>query len=305
MADIDSAMRASAYSGRKNRGSRPDSEKTSTELEPFDPAAHAVKEKAEAISMWIMIALGVLVALLMRYYMMPTLEESQQVLWLLPVLIVATIPTIHRVIVPSSFSELYTKGNWFRASFLYLFTWLALSFALVNPPLADIAAPHLAGAIDIEVVEGISDSSLRGNTYDLQIDQEKVPIVMGLAVRDNVDAQNSTISLTISRKGQVEPIVDVSGTVQEIAETGSSEKFYSVENWQRGMLKNTLTDEQLGPKVAPNPSDIGMAWDICELSGCGPGEYTISLQMSEEGAPWKSGQNSWSTEYKILISQVA
>ena len=146
--------------------------------------------------------------------------------------------------VPSRFFELYTTGNWVRSSFLYIFTWLALSFALVNPPIADIAAPHLAGAIDIAATEGISDSDLDGSIYEIRISQDSIPVLLGLAVRDNVDAENSTMNLTIQKVGQMEPIVSVSGLVLEIASDGSkglspSDTFESVddEEWVRGLRK--------------------------------------------------------------------
>lgn len=304
MVDVDSALRASAYSGKRNKGGGGSGDKPSTELEPFDPSAHAVKEKAEAISMWIVIAFGLIVALVMRYYLMPTMEGTQQVLWLLPVLLTVVIIPLHRVAVPSKFHKLYTNGNWFRAFFLYLFTWLALSFALVNPPLADISPPHVSGAIDIEAVEGISDATLKGSTYSVQINQETIPIVLGFAVRDNVDAGNSTIFLTISKQGQEGKIVNLGGLVSEIAEAGPSEKFDSVSEWHRGLRKNTLTGDFAGPIVAPNSQDIGMAWDLCG-DGCGPGEYLIQIELSEEGAPWSTGQNTWSREYRLLVSQIA
>ena len=51
MVDVDSAMRASAYSG-KRRGRKSEDEKKeekqSRVLEPFDPVEHAQKEKADA-----------------------------------------------------------------------------------------------------------------------------------------------------------------------------------------------------------------------------------------------------------------
>ena len=49
MVDVDSALRASAYSGKKGKGSPGAGEKASTELEPFDPSSQAEKEKADEI----------------------------------------------------------------------------------------------------------------------------------------------------------------------------------------------------------------------------------------------------------------
>ncbi len=300
MVDVDSALRASAYSGKKKRGGGDKEDKPSTVLEPFDPAAHAQKEKAEAISMWLVIVYGLVVAVLMRYSLMPSLEGTQQILWLLPVLLMATVPPLHRALVPSRFYNLYTRGNWFRACFLYLFTWLALSFALVNPPLADIAAPHLAGGLDIEATDGIAQSTWKQSTYSIQINQDSIPVVLGFAVRDNVDAGNSTMSLTITQRGQPDPLAHAEGLVKDQAV--SSKVFDGVGEWQRGLWKNTLSGEFAGPLVAPNSLDIGMAWDLGTI---GPGEYFVQIELVENGAPWSTGQNTWSNEYRLLITQVA
>ncbi len=300
MVDVDSALRASAYSGKRKRAGGAKEDKPSTTLEPFDPASHAQKEKADAISMWIVIVYGLVVAALMRYSLMPSLEGAQQILWLLPVLMMATVPPLHRALVPARFYDLYSRGNWFRACFLYLFTWLALSFILVNPPLADIAAPHLAGGIDIEATDGIAQATLKHSTYSIHINQDSIPVVLGFAVRDNVDAPNSTMRLTVTHHGEPEPIVQADGIVGD--QDVPSELFDSVEEWQRGLRQNTLTNKPLGPKVAPNPLDIGVAWDLGTL---GPGEYTLQITLIEDGAPWSTGQNTWSKEYNLLITQVA
>ena len=305
MVDVDTALRASAYSGRKGGGSK-GGDKKSTSLEPFDPSAHAEKEKADAISMWLVILFGLSVALLMRFYMMPGMDSPQQILWLLPLLTIALIRPLHQLVVPARFFELFSTGNWVRASFLYLFTWLALSFALVNPPIADIAAPHLAGAIDISSSEGISDSDRDGRVYEIRISQDSIPVILGLAVRDNVDARNSTMNLTIQKVGQMDPIVSVNGLVSEIATSGPSDTFESVDpnDWARGLRKNTLTGDYSGPKVAPHSEDVSMAWDLCP-DGCGPGEYVVHITLVEESdmVPWKDGDNVWEREYSLVILQ--
>ncbi len=306
MVDVDTALRASAYSGKRGGGSK-GGDRQDTTLEPFDPSSHAEKEKADAISMWIVISFGLIVAILMRFYMMPSLERSEQILWLLPFMAIAVVRPLHQLLVPTRFFEQYTTGNWVRASFLYLFTWLALSFALVNPPLADIAAPHLAGSIDIASEgEGISEHKLSGGIYEVRISQETVPVILGLAVRDNVDAQNSTMNLTIQKVGQQSPIVSISGQVSELAGDGPSDFFDSVgsEDWLRGLKKNTLTGEYGGPSVAPHSQDIAMAWDLCP-SGCGPGDYLVHIELYEESdmVPWSTGQNSWSADYTLRILQ--
>ena len=117
------SAKASAYSGKKGTGAKGGGKKPSP-LEPFDPSSHAEKEKADAVSMWIVIFFGLSVALLMRFYMMPGMDGTKQILWLLPLLMISLIRPIHQALVPSRFFELYTTGNWVRSSFLYIFTWL-------------------------------------------------------------------------------------------------------------------------------------------------------------------------------------
>ncbi|RAH05877.1 MAG: hypothetical protein CMA00_003410 [Methanobacteriota archaeon] len=306
MVDVDTALRASAYSGKKGSGGSKGGDGKGSKIEPFEPAIHAEKERADAISMWIVIVFGLSVAALMRFYMMPNMEGTQQALWLLPFLMIALIRPIHQILVPSKFFSVYTTGNWVRASFLYLFTWLALSFALVNPPLADIASPHLADAIDIADSEGMSMTKLSGDVYEVRISQDSIPVLMALAVRDNVDAENSTMNLTIQKVGQMEPIVSVFGSVSEIAAAGPGDAFESVEpeDWRRGLRKNSLTNEYVGPKVAPHPQDVAMAWDLCP-DGCGPGEYIVKVELYEEGdmIPWSTSRNSWSADFTISILQ--
>ncbi len=306
MVDVDTALRASAYSGKKGSGSKGGDKKTST-LEPFDPSSHAEKEKADAISMWLVIVFGLTVALVMRFYMMPGMNSSQQILWLLPVLMIALIRPLHQLAIPDRFFALFTTGNWVRASFLYLFTWLALSFALVNPPIADIAAPHLAGAIDIASNEGIAESELDGVLYEIRFYNESIPVILGLAVRDNVDAQNSTINLTIHRLPAMEMVVSVSGRVSDIAGSGPSETFNSVDpnDWVRGMKKNSLTGDTTGPMVAPHSDDVSMAWDLCS-DGCSPGKFLIHISLAEENGmiPWQDGENTWEGEYTLSLVQV-
>ena len=161
MVDVDTAMRASAYDKRKRArgGSGEKEEVKSRELEPFKPDEHAVKEVADAYSMWLVILYGLGIALFMRYVFMPTTTEPSRILWVLPVSLAATVPSLHKLVIPSRYVELYTGGNWFRACFLFVFSWLALTFVLSNPPLSDIAPPTTSNGIDIQEADGIIDSS--------------------------------------------------------------------------------------------------------------------------------------------------
>ena len=119
MVDVDTALRANAYNDRKRRssGGKKDDKTTPKKIEDFDPAAHAVKEIADAYSMWLVIIYGASVALGIRYLLMPGMDEPSAILYLLPLLLCATIIPIHKIIIPSKYSELYSNGNWFRAIF--------------------------------------------------------------------------------------------------------------------------------------------------------------------------------------------
>jgi len=299
MVDVDSAMRASAYGGKRRKKSDEDKqkEKEGRVIEPFDPAATAKKETAEAYSMWIVIIFGLSVCLFIRYVFMPTLTEPTRALWLLPMLLIATIPSIHKVLIPSEYYELFTMWNWFRASFLYFFSFIALSFVLANPPLADVAAPTLAGGLDIETNDAVVDTRWSGGTYYIETNQDTIDVVLGMAVRDNVDAETAMMTASIWYRGEM--IANLSnGAVGELGE--AQERFEEVEgNWTRGNSKGMMSKEVLGPKVASRSDDIGLAWDISDMQ---LGDYEIRISLSEEGDPW---DNNWEAVYTINVVRVA
>ena len=292
MVDVDSALRASAYSGKKRaRGSDAEKEdKKSRKIEPFEPGDALEKEKADAFSMWLVIALGLSVGLLMRYVLMPTLTEPEKILWVLPLMLVVLLPTLHRLIIPDKWSDRYDRGNWFRASFLYIFTWLAISFLLVNPPLADIAPPTLAGGIDIADTEGVVDVAWTGGTYTIELNQNTVDVTLGMAVSDNVDSASATIVVSHWFHGaMVEELAN--GTVSE--QTDHIATFAAVDAWER-------LDKSGNSKVIGHAEDIGVAWDLGTM---GPGEHQIKIKLVEEGDPW--AQNVWEKTYTIRLLQVA
>ena len=284
MVDVDTALRASAYNDRKRKsGSEKEGGKsTPKKIEAFDPVAHAIKEVADAYSMWLVILYGTLVAAAIRYVLMPEMEEPGAILYLLPLLLGATVVPLHKILIPKKYNELYTNGNWFRGIFLFIFTWLALSFILSNPPLADIAPPTLAGGIDIEQTEGIEDTTWKNGVYTINLNQDTVDIVLGMAVRDNVDADSVQINAAIYYRGDMIKQL-ANGTA--ISHTEDIEMFESVTNWTRGN------------SIGPHASDIGMAWDLGTLE---PGEYTLQITMTEQGDPW---ENTSELEYNILIMQ--
>ena len=299
MVDVDSAMRASAYGGGKRRKKSDEDkqkEKDDRVMEPFDPAATAKKETAEAYSMWIVIIFGLSVCLFMRYVFMDTLTGPTRVLWLLPMLLISVIPSIHKILIPSEYYELFTMGNWFRASFLYFFSFLALSFILANPPLADIAAPTLSGGLDIETNEAVVDTRWSGGTYYIETNQDTIDVVLGMGVRDNVDAETAMMAATIWYRGEM--IANLShGAVGELDE--AQQRYDEVDgNWTRGNSKGLLTKGDLGPKVASRADDIGLAWEISDMQ---LGDYEVRISLSEEGDPW---ENTWEAVYTINVVRV-
>ena len=301
MVDVDSAMRASAYGGGKRRKKSDEDkqkEKEGRVLEPFDPAAAAKKETAEAYSMWIVVLYGLGVCMFMRYFFMPTLTEPTRVLWLLPMLLMVTIPSLHKVMVPVEYYELFTMGNWFRACFLYFFSFIALSFILVNPPLGDIAAPTISGGLDIETNDAVVDARWSKGTYYIETNQDTIDIVLGMGVRDNVNAETAMMTASVWFRGEM--IANLSdGAVGELSE--AQVRFDEVgSNWTRGDKKNSLTNDVLGPKVASRTEDVGLAWDI---SGMELGDYEVRINLSEVGDPWEL--NTWDEVYTINIVRVA
>ena len=291
MVDVDSALRASAYSGKKRpKGSDgKKEEKKSRKIEPFQPDEAFEKEKADAFSMWMVIVFGFGIGILMRYVVMPTMTEPASILWVLPLILVVILPSMHKLIIPNKWSDRYDNGNWFRASFLYIFSWLAISFLLVNPPLADIAAPTLVDKIDVENTDGIIAAAWEGDTYVIGLNQPTTDIVLGLAVRDNVDVEAATIQVTHLYYGNIMAEL-ANGSVSE--QTESRAEFDSVDSWVR--VKNGQ------PLVIKHSEDVGMAWDLGSL---GPGTHEIQIRLSEVGDPWE--ENVWEKTYFIAIEQVA
>ena len=284
MVDVDTALRASAYNDRKRKssGDKDGGKSTPKKIEAFDPVAHAIKELGDAYSMWLVILYGILVAVAVRYVLMPEMEEPGAILYLLPLLLAATIIPLHKIVLPKKYNELYTNGNWFRAIFLFVFTWLALSFILSNPPLADIAPPTLSGGIDIEQTEGIEDTTWKNGVYTINLNQDTVDVVLGMAVRDNVNAESVEINAVIYYRGDMKNEL-ANGTA--ISHTDEIEMFESVTNWTRGN------------SIGSHESDIGMAWDLGTLE---PGEYSLEITMTEQGDPW---ENTSELVYTILIIQ--
>ena len=293
MVDVDSALRASAYSGKKRpKGSDSKKEEVkSRKIEPFEPGEAFEKEKADAFSMWLVIVFGLTMGLIMRYVVMPTLTQPEAILWVLPLSLVVILPTMHKLLIPNKWSDRYDGGNWFRASFLYIFSWLAISFLLVNPPLADIAPPTLANGIDVQNTDSIEYAGMIDGTYTIALNQGTVDVVLGMAVRDNVDAENATVQVSFWKYGALVGEL-ANGTASDLTEARAT--FESVNN-------SWVSVDNLGnPVVIKHSEDIGLAWDLGSLT---PGQYEIKVRLSEVGDPWD--ENVWESTYRIAVVTVA
>tara|TARA_Y100001968_G_C19274371_1_gene675926 strand:- start:60 stop:905 length:846 start_codon:yes stop_codon:yes gene_type:complete len=267
MVDLSTAM-AAAAAGDRRRGGRDGEKKRpggKVGTEPFDPADHVIKEKADAASMWLVIIYAVLIATLMRYLIMPALDEPASVLWSLPLLLIFTIPPLHKLIL-SRYAERYTFGNWFRASFLYTFTWLAVCFILVNPPLADISPPEVAEQVKFVDLDD-PDWNQKLGDFSAADNLSSRNLALAFAVRDNIDA------------GSVNVVV-------EITWTGSGQTGWNQTGTASSMQVDWSNYSENVSSVATKPTDVAILLELDGVSFDTGNSYTIKIELSQEGDPW-------------------
>ena len=282
MVDVDTALKASAYSGKKRSKEDGSKERVSKTLEPFDPAAAFEKEKADAWSMWLVISLAAAFALFQRYVILPSMDGPARSIWLLPLSIVFFLPSIHRLLIPSRFSELYTGGNWFRAGMLFLFTWLAASVAMINPPMGDIASPEVPEGLGIAANDDVSAVDVADDGLILSVVDDTPEIILGFSVRDNWKLDDVHLNATIQRFNDEEVVLadwDLGGIEASTAAT----KYDLVSNWTAPGEPSSKAD------------GLGLAF---ELEGLEAGIHTISIRLTEDGDPWK---NTWSKVYTLNV----
>ena len=282
MVDVDTALKASAYSGRKRSKEDGSKERVSKTLEPFDPAAAFEKEKADAWSMWLVISLAAAFALFQRYVILPSMDGPARSIWLLPLSIVFFLPSIHRLLIPSRFSELYTGGNWFRAGMLFLFTWLAASVAMINPPMGDIASPEVPEGLGIAANDDVSAVDMTDDGLILSVADDTPEIILGFSVRDNWKLDDVHLNATIQRFND-EEIVLADWDLSSIEASAASIQYDLVSNWSTPGEPSSKAD------------DMGLAF---ELEGLEAGIHTISIRLTEDGDPW---ENSWSKVYTLNV----
>ena len=282
MVDVDTALKASAYSGRKRSKEDGSKERVSKTLEPFDPAAAFEKEKADAWSMWLVISLAAAFALFQRYVILPSMDGPARSIWLLPLSIVFFLPSIHRLLIPSRFSELYTGGNWFRAGMLFLFTWLAASVAMINPPMGDIASPEVPEGLGIAANDDVSAVDMADDGLILSVADDTPEIILGFSVRDNWKLDDVHLNATIQRFND-EEIVLADWDLSSIEASAASTQYGLVSNWSTPGEPSSKAD------------DLGLAF---ELEGLEAGIHTISIRLTEDGDPW---ENTWSKVYTLNV----
>ena len=217
MVDLKTAMAAAQAERRKRDGAKNEEKKKRRSgadlgIEPFDPVKYHGKERADTASMWLVILYALAVTCMMRYILMPsTTLDKTDVLYLLPLTMMILIPQLHRTIMPERLKEHYTKGTWFRAFFLYTFTFLSLSFLLVNPPFGDIVAPQLADewgvVVEHEGTFTFADDVKGGVEWTLE-DGERIQggawLLFGLA--DNVDETGANVTVTHVFQNTEQPV---------------------------------------------------------------------------------------------------
>ena len=292
MVDFKTAMAAAAAEGQKRQKKASDEKKkrrtgANLGIEPFDPVKHVKKEQAETASMWLVLAFATSVTLIMRYLLMDMTDaENARILWLLPMSAALLLPQIHRAVMPAKYVEHYTGGTWFKASFLHVFTFLALSFVLVNPPLGDIVAPQVASDWTVVIDNGEeliypNEGTAGDDLITLEITEgnsigHDVWLIFGLA--DNVDSYGANVSVEIENNGRREIAMD--------------QTFWE-DNFDR-IVRYDENNTQTTPDLLPHGDlDAPVALNLGDLN---VGTHSITVTIEEEGNPW--------TNTRVLVVKV-
>ncbi len=294
MVDLQTAMAAAAAERKKRDGAASEDRKVrrsgpSLGIEPFDPVKHVSKEKADTASMWLVIGFSVLVSVMMRYVLMPnTSPEKSDILYLMPLSAIILIPQIHRMVMPKSFQEYYTKGTWFKAGFLHTFTFLAMSFLLVNPPMGDIVAPKLAShwaiATDNDGTLLFNEDSSKDDVIEWVVDNDgrlEGEVWLLFALADNVNSDGAEVNVEL--------------THQSVSIDLASDEFYWANNSDR-IANATKTDNSSAPNLVPHEKDQPFAINLG--SDLAVGSHDILVTIKEDGDPW---ENERTYRWKLVV----
>ena len=295
MVDLSTAMTAAQGERRQRMPGEPKEKKVrrtgrNLGIEPFDPVKHVQKEKADMASMWLVLGFALLVTLLMRYVLMGVTDpENSKILYILPLTCIFLIPTLHRTIMPERFVEHYGGGTWFKAAFLHTFTFLALSFLLVNPPFGDIAAPELAKswtvvADDGEAIEYPFDVSTKGTMLTWHTNgsttlEGDAWLLFGLM--DNKNSDGASVNVTREYQANV--------TARDVNESYWYDNAEAIKN-------GTSSSNKSSPNLTPH-GDQDQPFAIFLGTDLGEGTHTITVVITEEGDPWENVQTyHWTLE---------
>ena len=278
MVDINTAL-AAAATERKNRSAGQKDRKKNRSgadlgIESFDPVKHVAKERADTVSMWLVLAFGFTIALLMRYLAMPSSQDSPDLLWFLPMMCIFLLPSIHRAVLPEKFVEHYTKGTWFKASFLHIFTWLALTFILTNAPFADIVAPQVDSGWGMisENDEGFDFEKSKANEITILANYTGTHYLV-LSFSDNVLASGATYTITA-----------------DWSEDNLVNSWTNISAVDSNALDDVRTHKSIDYPVAvaiPESLEVGT--------------YVVDIEVVEEGDPWT---NTRTVSMKLVVEEV-
>ena len=294
MVDLQTAMAAAAAERKQRAGAESEERKVRRSgpnlgIESFDPVKHVSKEKADTASMWLVIAFSAVVSLMMRYVLMPnTSPEKSDILYLMPLSAIILIPQVHRVVMPKSFQEFYTKGTWFKAGFLHTFTFLAMSFLLVNPPMGDIVAPKLAShwaiATDYDGTLLFNEDSSKDGVIEWVVDNDgrlEGEVWLLFALADNVNSDGAEVNVEL--------------THQSVSIDLASDEFYWANNSDR-IANATKTDNSSAPNLVPHEKDQPFAINLG--SDLAVGSHDILVTIKEDGDPW---ENERTYRWKLVV----
>lgn len=282
--DLKTAMAAAQAERMKRDGAKGAEKKKRRSgadlgIEPFDPVKYHGKERADTASMWLVIVYAFIITMMMRFVLMPsTTLDKTDVLYILPLTMLILIPQLHRMVMPERFKEHYTKGTWFKAFFLYTFTFLSLSFLMVNPPFGDIVAPQLADEWGVVIehdgnytfADKVSGVENQWTLEEGRYVQGGAWVVFGLA--DNVDDTGANVTV-LHRYQNTEVPIDSNASFWDDHGT-------DIRTWR-------TADNKSAPILLPH-ADLDMPFAIYLGEGLAIGEHTIVVDILEQGDPWEN-----------------
>ena len=262
MVDLQTAM-AAAAAGRKQRAGAASEERKvrrsgpSLGIEPFDPVSTLVRKSRHCFNVvgnriFCSCIVDDAICLDAKYL-------SGKVRHSLPnaMSAIILIPQVHRMVMPKSFEEFYGKGTWFKAGFLHTFTFLAMSFLLVNPPMGDIVAPKLASHWAIATDDGeillFNEDSSKDGIIEWEVENDgrldgEVWLLFALA--DNVNSDGAEVKVELTHQS----------VVTELA----SDDYYWANNSDR-ITNATKTDNSSAPNLVPHSKDQPFALILAQI----------------------------------------